>query len=115
MGLSAGTGAVVIVPYPYSDLSQVRLRPAVVMDQSTRSDWILCQVPTNPYSDIRSIELDGASFDTGALRFTSYARPAKLFTAEGGIITRVIGTLRADVFNRLIDSIVNLMNQGRIT
>lgn len=75
-------GAVVLVPFPFSDLSQTKLRPAVVLADAGRGDWILCQITSNPYVDSRAIEITDSSFDAGSLRITSYARPEKLFTAN---------------------------------
>ncbi len=43
----------------------------------------------------------------------SYARPGKLFTAERDLVAREAGTLKAEVFNQLLDSIIELLNQGR--
>lgn len=62
------TGAVVLIPFPFSDLSQAKLRPAVVLADVGRGDWILCQVTSNPYGDSRAIMLTDASFATGSLR-----------------------------------------------
>ena len=36
-------GQVVIVHFPFSDLSASKLRPAVVLAEAGRGDWILCQ------------------------------------------------------------------------
>ena len=44
-------GSVVLVPFPFSDLSQSKLRPAVVLADAGQGDWILCQVTSSPYSD----------------------------------------------------------------
>jgi mRNA interferase MazF len=41
-----------MVPFPFSDLSQSRLRPAIVLADAARGDWILCQVTSNPYADL---------------------------------------------------------------
>lgn len=40
-------GSVLLVPFPFSDLSRAKLRPAVVLADSDRGDWILCQVTSN--------------------------------------------------------------------
>ncbi|VUZ83682.1 hypothetical protein MELA_00035 [Candidatus Methylomirabilis lanthanidiphila] len=79
--VAPAAGAVVLVRFPFSDLSQVKLRPAVVLADAGRGDWILCQVTSKSYGDSRAIELGDASFAMGSLRVTSYARPGKLFTA----------------------------------
>ena len=58
-------GAVVLVPFPFSDLSQAKLRPAVVLAGVGRGDWILCQITSNPYGDARAILLTDVSFAVG--------------------------------------------------
>ena len=103
------TGAVVLVPFPFSDLSQAKLRPAVVLADAGRGDWILCQVTSNPYGDNRAIMLTDASFATGSLRVTSYARPGKLFTANRDLMVTKIGILSADAFTQIIQAIINIL------
>ncbi|MGA8830313.1 MAG: hypothetical protein WB554_01780 [Desulfomonilaceae bacterium] len=44
--LTAGT--IALVPFPFSDLSQAKLRPAIVLANVGRHDWILCQVTSIP-------------------------------------------------------------------
>jgi mRNA interferase MazF len=34
-------GAIVLVPFPFSDLSNTKLRPAVVLADAGLGDWIL--------------------------------------------------------------------------
>ena len=80
--VTPATGSVVLVPFPFSDLSQSKLRPAIVLADSGRGDWILCQVTSNAYSDARAVEISSADFRTGSLRLTSYARPGRIFTAH---------------------------------
>jgi mRNA interferase MazF len=87
--------AVVLVPFPFSDLSQAKLRPAVALAAAGRGDWILCQITSNPYGDARAIALDAESFATGSLRVVSYARPGKLFTANRNLIVAQVGILKA--------------------
>ena len=69
--------AVVLVPFPFSDLSRSKLRPAVVLAGAGHGDWILCQITSKPYGDDQAVELDDANFAVGSLRIRSYARPAK--------------------------------------
>ncbi len=37
-------GAVVLIPFPFSGLSQSKLRPAIVLADVGKGDWVLCQV-----------------------------------------------------------------------
>ena len=50
MGILAA-GQVVIVYFPFSDLSQSKLRPAVVLAEAGRGDWLLCQITGKSYGD----------------------------------------------------------------
>jgi mRNA interferase MazF len=75
-------GSVVLVRFPFSDLSASKLRPAVVLATVDRGDWILCQVTSNPYSDLQAIEITGADFSVGTLERTSYARPGKKYLRQ---------------------------------
>ena len=102
-------GAVVLVRFPFSDLSQTKLRPAVVLADAGRGDWILCQVTSKPYNDARAIQLEDASFAGGSLRVTSYARPGKLFTASRELIVAQVGKLKSEPFRQIIDAVVTLL------
>ena len=50
-------GTVVLVRFPFSDLSSFKRRPAVVLADVGRGDFILCQITSNPYADPDAIEL----------------------------------------------------------
>lgn len=75
-------GQIVVLPFPFSDLSRSKYRPALLLADAGRGDWIACQVTSNPYADPRAIEILDTDFLVGGLQRTSYARPGKLFTAS---------------------------------
>ena len=107
--VAPSAGAVVLIPFPFSDLSETKLRPAIVLADAGRGDWILCQVTSNPYGDTRAVPLTRASFATGSLRRESYARPGKLFTANRTLIATQIGTLGAATFEQIIGAVVAVL------
>lgn len=104
--------AVVLVRFPFSDLSETKLRPAVVLAGAGRGDSILCQVTSKPYGDARAIQLEDASFAEGSLRITSYARPGKLFTANRDLIVGRVGSLEPEAFRKVVESVVALLRSG---
>jgi len=59
---------VVLVRFPFSDLSQTKLRPPVVLADAGRGDWILCQVTSKSYADSAAVVLETADFQRGSLR-----------------------------------------------
>jgi mRNA interferase MazF len=64
-------GQVVIVHFPFSDLTASKLRPAVVLAEAGRGDWILCQITSKPHGDEKAVPLAAADFAQGSLRLTS--------------------------------------------
>ena len=107
-------GAIVLVRFPFSDLSQSKLRPAVVLADAGRGDRILCQVTSKPYGDAGAIELDQSAFASGSLRVTSYARPGKLFTASRDLVTSQVAVLKPDIFKRVVDAVVDLLRSASV-
>jgi mRNA interferase MazF len=102
-------GSVVLVPFPFSDLTQAKLRPALVLASADRGDWVLCQVTSKPYGDAHAEQLSTSDFASGGLRLVSYARPGKLFTAHESLITAEVGRLHPLAFQRVRDAVRDLL------
>jgi len=105
-------GAVILVRFPFSDLSQSKLRPAIVLAEVGRSDWILCQVTSKPYGDSQAIEINDESFQSGSLRLTSYARPGKLFTANTILFLDQMGTLQKQPLKQVVEAIIAILRSA---
>lgn len=105
-------GAVVLVRFPFSDLSGSKLRPAVTLADTARGDWILCQITSQPYTDAAAIEITNRDLTIGSFRKDSYARPGKLFTANPTIIVRQIGELKSEKLKEIIRAIISLLEKS---
>src|SRR5437016_5458165 len=103
--VAPAAGKVVLVQFPFSDLSQSKLRPAVVLADAGREDWILCQVTSRPYGDPKAILLSDSGFESGSLRVDSYMRPGKLFTAHETLMVSETGRLKEATFQQILDAI----------
>ncbi len=64
MGVFAA-GQVVVMPFPFSDLSRSKYRPALLLADVGHRDFIACQITSNPYSDSCAVTLDDNHFDQG--------------------------------------------------
>lgn len=69
---------VVLLPFLFSDLSASKLRPALVLADASRGDWLLCQITSKAYGNARAVEICAADFASGGFKLLRYARPAKL-------------------------------------
>ena len=105
-------GQVVIVRFPFSDLTASKLRPAAVLAEAGRGDWILCQITSQTYGDPKAIPLGAADFVRGALRITSYARPGKLFTAHSSLVAGQAGELETGKFKAIRGAVVRMIEGG---
>ena len=112
--LLLATRQVVLLPFPFSDLSAQKLRPALVLADADRDDWLLCQITSKAYADRRAVELLDTAFAEGGLQLASYARPAKLFTAHASLIRSVAGTLNDAAHERVLDAVVALLCEDRM-
>ena len=95
-----------------SEAEASKLRPAVVLAEAGRGDWILCQITSNPYQDSRAISITDADFEQGALRTASFARPGKLFTASSSLMIAEVGVLRRSVSTRITQAVIDLLSAG---
>ena len=102
-------GSVVLVRFPFSDLSASKRRPAVVLAEAGRGGYVLTQVTSKPYADPDAVELTEASFGRGGLNLTSYARPGKLFTANDALIAAEVGALADAALGDLVAAVVKLL------
>lgn len=72
-------------------------------------DIILCQITSQFVKDNYAIALDSFDFKIGSLNKASNIRPNRLFTAENRIIIRKIGTVKPDVFEKVVDKFIELL------
>ncbi|MDJ1178112.1 type II toxin-antitoxin system PemK/MazF family toxin [Roseofilum sp. BLCC_M91] len=102
-------GDVVVVPFPFSDLTQAKRRPACVIATLTGDDVILCQVTSQKISDRYAITLETDDFSEGGLNQNSNIRPNRLFTADRGIILYRAGKLKPEKLNEAIAKILEII------
>lgn len=92
MGIPS-VGDIVTLPFPYSDLSRAKKRPALIVADADYRDVVLCQITSRPYTGTATLALDAKHFIGRALPLRSYLRPDKLFTAARGLISEPIARL----------------------
>ena len=104
-------GDVVIVPFPFSDLTQAKRRPALVVADLAGDDLLLCQITSQRVRDRDAISLDDKDFETGGLRQKSNIRPNRLFTADQHIILYKAGRLKIEKVREVIRKIVEIVQR----
>jgi mRNA interferase MazF len=106
-------GQVVKVLFPFSDLSGSKKRPGYVVANLHGDDTLLCQITSqNDEQDPYALPLDSAGFEDGTLRYPSFIRPSKLFTADSTIISEVIGYLNQRKAAEVELAIIRIVQSG---
>ena len=101
---------VIFLPFPYSDLTAQKIRPALLLADAGRGDWILCQITSKPYADSYAIELTQTAFEQGSLQRVSYARPSKLFTANESLFAGAAGKINLIKQRLVTEEITRLLS-----
>lgn len=94
---------IVLVPFPYSDLSSTKKRPALVISSNEfnqkSDDLICCLITTNPKPDKHSINIDEQNIQEGSLHFKSKIKPYRVFTIDSKLILKKLCKLKTEKFN----------------
>ena len=104
-------GDIVIIPFPFSDLSGVKRRPALVLTDLRGDDILLCQITSQPSNDIFALALKSKDFASGTLPADSFIRPLRIFTADKNIILRTAGEITPELIDKVIDCIIFALKQ----
>jgi len=103
-------GDVVVLPFPFSDLSTSKRRPAVVIGTPPGRDVIVAQVTTNPSTPAPSVIINASDFLTGRLSQVSFARPTIVFTLDPAIVLYKVGTLNDQKLAEIIAMLIGTLN-----
>ena len=102
-------GDIVVLPFPFSDLSNFKKRPALVISALKGDDLILCQITSQNISDEYAITLNNEDLDSGNLKRKSNIRPNRIFTADGKIILYKVGNLKENKLTEVINKLITII------
>lgn len=104
-------GDVVVLPFPFSDLTQAKRRPAIIIAELEGDDRILCQITSQHSRDAYSVQINDIDFEEGSLRKVSNVRPNRIFTADSKIILYRAGHLKANKVQNIIELIIKILKR----
>jgi mRNA interferase MazF len=102
-------GDVVVIPFPFSDLSQSKRRPALVIAPLEGDDVILCQLTIKTIKDAYAISVEDTDFTSGNLKQPGNIRPNRLFTADTHIILYRVGSIKKEKLAQVIETLVGII------
>lgn len=102
-------GDVVVIPFPFSDLTESKRRPAFVIANLAGDDVILCQITSKIVQDMYSLPIDDSDFEAGSLKQPSNIRPNRLFTADSHTVLYRVGNLKQGKITEVIDKVIEIV------
>ena len=104
-------GNIVIIPFPFTDLSGSTRRPALVISDLIGDDLILCQITTQHKFDDYSISLNSNDLKEGGLiRENNNIRPNRIFTADRNIIIHKVASIKEEKMKEVIKKIIQIIS-----
>ncbi|WP_107668514.1 type II toxin-antitoxin system PemK/MazF family toxin [Cyanothece sp. BG0011] len=104
--MSLEKGDIVLVPFPFTDLSTSKLRPAVVLwVDSLGFDITVCFISSHKINSISLeefiIKTTDPEFSLTGSKVNSKVRVSRIITIQRNLITRKIGTLGPNFLKEL--------------
>lgn len=84
-------GEIVLFPFPYTDLSNRKLRPCLVLSDEMGDDILLCQITSKKIrKDQYTVEIKKDETIDGSLQIDSYIRSNMIFTSSKSQIVKKV-------------------------
>ena len=98
-------GDIVVVPFPFTDLSATKQRPALVISKteynSRTEDVITCGITSNLQNSDYSVIIDNSSLAEGTIPTKSRIKVDKLFTISKLLVKKKVAKLREEEFSKV--------------
>lgn len=99
------------MPFPYTDLSSVKKRPAIVIAELKGDDIILAQITSVKRNDENLVNLSKDDFEIGCLDHNSFVIASMIFTADSSTVCYKVGKLKQEkileIQNKLCELFTN--------
>lgn len=107
------SGQVVVLPFPFTDLSSSKVRPALVLSIVTRGDLILCQITSQGTGHPEAVPILPDNFESGGqLQRPSFALPHRVVTVNESCVRRIVGRLKPEILNQIRERVCAAVRRG---
>ncbi len=105
-GIMYNQREIILVPFPYSDLSSLKRRPVLVISNNNYNknypDILVTVITSNLYKDDYSVELQNNDLEVGVLPEQSIIKCHKLFTIDQSQVLKRFSIVSEKKFDEVI-------------
>lgn len=103
---------IVLVPFPYSDLSSSKRRPVLVLSNDNYNnafpDILVCAITSNLFQDAFSVALNDNDLESGIMPERSIIKCHKLFTIEKSRVLKKFSVVSQPKFSEVVEKVKEL-------
>lgn len=104
-GIKYNQRDIVLVPFPFSDLSETRKRPVLVLSRDKENknsdDLIVCAVTSNLKDKKNSVLIDKINLSGGDIPVRSSVKVNKLFCIDKKLVVKKFAQLNKQTFEKI--------------
>jgi mRNA interferase MazF len=113
-GTNAKQRDIVLINFPFSDLSTSKRRPAIIISNSSyntnNDDVIFCAITSNPINCPGCVPINNSDLEKGYLKYESQIKPTKVFTLNKSLILKFLAQLNMEKSKEVIRSLNSSIN-----
>lgn len=103
---------VVLLPFPFSDLSSTKRRPALILRSLSTYGDIVALAITSRAGHPAGMALESGDFELGSLPKLSWVRCDQLHTFDQALILGRIGKLTPEAYGRVLKAVCSGLGCG---
>ena len=113
-GIKYKQGDIVIVPFPFSNLSSIKQRPVLIISKTSYNDnsedLITCGLTSNLNNTKNSVLIENVNLEEGEIPRKSIIKVDKLFTINKSIVKRKLGRVNKLILEKVKEELIKLIN-----
>jgi mRNA interferase MazF len=99
-------GDIIIVPFPFTDLTRTKERPGIIISNNRKGeDMIVVAITSNKQSE--GIPIHSSDLIQGEMYQNSHAKPAKIASLHRSIIRKRIGACSRKKTTEICNAVIN--------
>jgi len=112
-GMKYNQRDIVLVPFPYSDLTAIKQRPALIISNkklNKSQDRMCCLITSVQSKD--GILVKKEDFEEGKLPFESWIKPHRIFSVDIKVIRRKLCKVKGSFHEKILGEINKYLRKG---
>jgi mRNA interferase MazF len=109
MKASFKAGEIILISFPFTDLSNKKVRPAFVLRNQEDQDLLIAPISTKVNTSRKDYKIESQDFLSQKLPIESYVRYRKVFTLNQKLVLKRLPGLTAQAMNNIQSKLVNFI------